>query len=184
MKLPFPLQPGEQVVLVTRRHWIYFWPRAIFFALAALLPVAALNAGIGFAGQLKGTGLTVALVVSAVWLLFWLVRLVFLKYRYDRDLWVITDQRVVDLVQRSPFDFHMSSTDLIRIQDVSVAINGLWQRMLDYGDLQCQTAGETMHFTFRGVPNPRNIASLVERESLRAKGYSGAPPVQGAPGSP
>jgi hypothetical protein len=180
VKLPFPLQPAEQVALVTRRHWIFFVPRFIGYALAGVVPVVALLVGLNAARQLAGTGLRVALIASAVWLLFWLFRIALLKYRYDRDLWIVTDQRVVDSVQRSPFDFHMSTTDLVRIQDTSVAIDGVLQRVLDYGNLQCQTAGEAMHFTFRGVPNPKQIAAIVERESLRAKGYA-PPPITDAP---
>jgi len=179
VKLPFPLQPGEQVALVTRRHWIFFVPRFVADALAGIVPVAALLIGFAAAGTLKGTALRIALIVCALWLLFWLFRIALLKYRYDRDLWAVTDQRVVDVVQRSPFDFHMASTDLVRIQDMAIAIDGVFQRMLDYGDIECQTAGEAMHFTFRGVPNPKAIAAVVERESLRAKGY-GPPPQQDA----
>src|SRR5438105_15843750 len=98
VKLPFPLQDGERVILLTRRHWLYFVPRFIGYALAAIVPVVALLLGLAAAGQLHGTGLKAALVACAVWVLFWIVRVAVLKYRYDHDIWVVTNLRMVDYV--------------------------------------------------------------------------------------
>lgn len=172
MKLPFPMQPDEQVVLVTHRHWIFFVPRFIAYALAALLPAGALLLLLRLTGNFHGTAAKVALLVCAVWLLLWLVRLWLLKFRYDRDLWVITNHRVVDLVATSPLNFHMSTAALTQIEDISTSIDGLFQSAFNFGDLQCQTAGEVGHFTFRGVPDPRRIAAVLEHEMLIAKGKS------------
>ena len=180
MKLPFPLQPDERVVLITRRHWRFFVPRFVGYALAALLPPLALLIALRLAGQLKGTGLRVALLLAAVWLLFWLARIALHKYRYDHDLWVVTNRRVVDLVASNPFNFHMSSADLVELEDITTSIDGPLQSLFNYGNLECQTAGERGHFRFEGVPHPREIAAVVERESLQAKGHT-APPLRDAP---
>jgi hypothetical protein len=172
VKLPFELLPGEQVVLVTRRHWLFFVPRFAGYALVGIVPVIALLLGLSATKHLKGTPLSVALIVSALWFFFWLLRIVLLKYRYDNDLWAVTDRRVVDVVKPTPLRFHMSSADLAELEDVSTSREGLLQSLFDYGNLECQTAGEVRHFTFRGVPNPRAIAAVVERESLAAKAAS------------
>jgi hypothetical protein len=37
--LPFPLQDGERVLKICRRHWIYFWPMLIGMFLAAVVPL-------------------------------------------------------------------------------------------------------------------------------------------------
>ncbi len=42
MKLPFPLQETEKVLVVCRRHWIYLYPRLVLQILIAILPVLAL----------------------------------------------------------------------------------------------------------------------------------------------
>ncbi len=173
MKLPFPLQDGEALILLTRRHWLYFVPKFLAEALAALVPVAALLIVLGTAGRLHGTLLGVALLLSAVWLGFWLFRIGLNKYRYDRDLWAITNRRVVDVVARSPVNFHMAAADLVQLQDVSIERNGVLASLFDYGDILCQTAGELPHFSFRGVPDPRRIGAVLEREALAAKGNRG-----------
>ena len=41
--LPFPLQDGERVIKVCRRHWIYLWPRLIGMVLAAVVPTLLLG---------------------------------------------------------------------------------------------------------------------------------------------
>jgi hypothetical protein len=170
VKIPFPLQDDEQVVLVTRRHWLYFFPALAGDVLAAAVPVAVLLWLLKASGHFKDTPLRIAIVASVIWLLFWLSRIGLLKYRYDRDLWVVTNRRVVDVVAPNPFRFHMSSADLVQIQDITVGRDGVWESMFDFGDIQCQTAGEDQHFSFRDVPNPRHIGAVVERESLEAKG--------------
>ncbi len=170
MKLPFPLQPDERVVLVTHRHWVFFVPRFIAYALAALVPAGALLLLLRLAGKFHDTTARLALLVCLVWLLFWLARLWLLKFRYDRDLWVITNHRVVDLVASSPVSFHMSTAALPEIEDISTSIDGVLQSLFNFGNLECQTAGEVRHFTFRGVPDPRRIAAVLEHEMLLAKG--------------
>ena len=75
----------------------------------------------------------------------------------------------------NPFRFHMSSADLVQVQDITVGRDGVWESMFDFGDSQCQTAGEDQHFSFRDVPNPRQIGAVVERESLEAKGQRPKP---------
>jgi hypothetical protein len=169
VKLPFELLPNEQVVLITRRHWRFFVPRFVAYALVGLLPPIALLWALSASGHLKGLTLTVALVAGGAWLLLWIGRIGLLKYRYDNDIWAVTDQRVVDVDKPTPVRFHMSAAALVELEDITTSRNGILQTMLDYGNLECQTAGEREHFSFRGVPNPRAIAADVERESLAAK---------------
>lgn len=170
MKLPFPLQPGEQIVLVARRHWMAFVPRFVAKVLAALLPAAVVIALVQAAGHLAGTTLKVVLVAVALWLLYWLVRLVVLQYRYSHDLWVVSDHRIIDLYRSSPVHFKMSTADLVEVEDISTSINGVLASLFDYGDIECQTAGEVRHFVFAQVPHPKQIAALIQEEATAAKG--------------
>lgn len=175
MPLPFPLQPGEQVVLVSRRHWWFFVPRFVGHVLAALVPPIALVVLLRLAGAFHGTGRNVALIVIALWLLYWLVRCLLLWYRYQNDLWMVSDFRIVDLYRGWPWRFNMSSADLRNVEDTTVLIDGMLATALDFGDIFCQTAGQTQRFSFRGVPHPREIAALVEREATAAHEGGHAP---------
>jgi Zn-dependent protease with chaperone function len=170
MPLPFPLQSGEAVVLLARRHWIYFVPRFVADVLALALPPLLLGLLLRAAGGWHGTGRSLFALVALLWLLWWLLQIALLWYRYQNDLWLISDLRIVDLERRWPWRFRMSSADLRNVEDVTVTINGMLPTALDYGDIACQTAGEVQRFTFRGVPHPREIAALVEREAATAHG--------------
>ena len=113
MKLPFPLQESEKVLLVCRRHWLFLYPGLALRFVAALVPVLALVLLLRAAGAFDGIGLKIALVISAVWLSFWAVNIFLFKYRYDNDLWTITDQRIVDSVRSNPLALKMLAADLI-----------------------------------------------------------------------
>jgi len=167
MGLPFPLQPDEQIVLLTRRHWVFFVPRFLAFTIAFCLAPAALLA-LASASLVHGRVLALIALIALLWCLFWLARVLLLWFRYQNDLWMVSDQRIVDLVRPWPWSLRLASADLRNVEDTTVEINGLFATLLDFGDISCQTAGEQQRFTFRGVPHPRAIASLVEREARAA----------------
>lgn len=169
VQLPFPLEQNESVLLLTRRHWLAFWPRFI-----AILLIAALPAGFGLGllahgGLLHGSSGRVYAGLAAVWFGFWFIRMALLKYRYDRDIWVITNRRVVDAYASAPFHFMMSAAPLETIQDISTRVDGLGATVFGYGDIECQTAGETRRFVFRQVPHPRAVATQLQEVCLRAQ---------------
>jgi len=164
MKLPFPLQGGEEVLTLARRHWLYFYPRLVAEAIVALVPVGVLWWAMA---RLDWTDNALprltAVVVSGAWLAYWAIRLYFLKYRYDNDVWVVTNQRIVDSVKNNWFHLQMSTADLIDIEDMSVVRSGVLGTLFDFGDINCQTAGTVPKFAFRGVPRPREVQALVDR---------------------
>ena len=92
MKLPFPLQETEKVLVMCRRHWIYLYPRLVLQVLIAVLPVLALYLVLRWADALDGLAAKVAVVVAVVWLAVWAVKIILVKYQYDNDLWTITDR--------------------------------------------------------------------------------------------
>ena len=84
---------------------------------------------------------SVETIIVAIYLLFFLMRLVFIWYRYHHDYWVVTNQRVIDIKRNHPLNMLVSTADLVNIQDMTIRRNGLLKTMLDYGDVVCQTAG-------------------------------------------
>ena len=160
--LPFELQATESVLLLARRHWFYFSLRmAIAIGAGALGAVAAalfVNASFGF----DGTAGRVAMAVIALWVAYWAVRAYFTWYRYQNDIWVVTDQRLVDSIKRHWFHHQMASADLVDVEDIQVVRAGLFQTMLDFGDVRCQTAGEVPNFVLAGVPAPSQVMATID----------------------
>lgn len=181
MKLPFPLQQSETVLTVQRRHWLFLYPRLLILAGITLVPVAALWWALWAADAADGVARTAALIASGIWVLYWGIRTVLLKYRYDNDIWVVTNQRLIDSVRTTPFSLRMSTADLVDIVDTSVNRSGLLRTLFDYGDIECETAGERHDFSLNAVPHPREVHALIDRERDRErKSALGAP----APPSP
>jgi hypothetical protein len=164
MKLPFPLQEGEQLVALARRHWLYVYPKLVAGAIVALVPVGVVWWGMA---RLDWTGHAlprlIAVVATGTWLAYWAIRVYLVKYRYDNDIWVVTNQRVIDSVKNNWFHLQMSTADLVDIEDMSVIRSGVLGTLFDFGDINCQTAGTVPKFSFRGIPQPREVQALVDR---------------------
>jgi hypothetical protein len=165
--LPFPLQDGEHVLKLCRRHWIFLWPRIIAFGVAALLPVI-LAIVLGAGGPGDGTWRYLWVLIAA-WVVYWVVRAGLTWYRYHHDIWVITNQRLIDSHRNNPFDLRIATADLVNVQDMSVHRQGVLRTLLDYGDIVCQTAAEMEEFTLSGIPDPRDTQALVDKERDRER---------------
>ncbi len=166
--LPFELQDGESILQLCRRHWIYLWPTIVIMAIATLVPVI-LGAILINKANLDGTAAKIVWVILALYVAYWAIRMFLNWYRYNNDIWVITNQRVIDSTKRHPFSLRISTADLVNIQDMSVVRSGILKTMLDYGDIVCQTAAEHQDFRLSGIPDPRATQALVDRERDRER---------------
>jgi hypothetical protein len=170
--LPFKLQGGEQVIKVCRRHWWFLWPRTILWVLFAIVPVGVIWWALGATDLDDNVG-QFFWIVSLVWIGFWVIRLLLNWYQYTRDVWVITNQRIVDSTQPTPFRHNMSTADLVNIQDMTIEKEGIFATMLNFGDVICQTAGAGNQFRISKVPAPDEVQHLVDQERDRErKSYS------------
>ena len=176
LNLPFTLQNDENVLLLARRHWLYFSLRLALSVLVLVLGLGvgvwAINAAGGFDGAL-GTG---AVIVTLLWTVFWGLRAYFQWYRYKNDLWAVTNQRLVDSTKKHWFHHEMASADLVDVEDIRVAKAGIFPTAFNFGDVRCQTAGEVPNFVMGGVPNPTGTLAIVDaardaaRRALRGAG--------------
>lgn len=160
MALPIDLQRDEKIIKVVRRHPIFFVTRLFLVGLGGLVPVIFL---LILAFSTKDAIRVISLVAAALWALGWLVVTFFTWYRYQNDLWIISNQRLVDSLKINPFNHRLSSTDLINVEDMSVTKKGILPTVFNFGDLRCQTAGTEENFILSGIPNPSNILALVDR---------------------
>lgn len=169
MKLPFELQRGEIVLLTTHRHPMFIYPKLVGMALLAIIPIALFTWLFGWAFGLDGKkGLIVALI-DVAWAIFWLVRGYFTWYRYEHDIWVVTNQRIIDSIKNNWFHHHMASADLINVQDMSVERSGVLGTSFNFGNVTCETAGETPRFTLHGIPAPSRILELIDSSRDEAR---------------
>lgn len=172
--LPFTLQDDEVVIQVSRKHWWFLWPVLGLMAAAAIIPVIVFWWVFGVVGADSGIGSQVRWGIVVLWLGYWGVRMFLNWYRYNHDIWVITNQRLVDSLKSNPFNLKVSSADLVNVQDISVERAGILRTWLDFGDIVCQTSSTREVFRLGGLPNPRATQALIDqerdRERLRFRG--------------
>jgi uncharacterized membrane protein YdbT with pleckstrin-like domain len=171
VKLPFPLQDKERVLTLVRRHWITFWPFTIWLALVAIIPPIILAWALAATDNFDGVARNIFWIVALVWIVFWGIKALLNWYRYNHDIWVVTNQRLVDSYRKNPFSHQLSSADLVNIQDLTVQRNGILQTAFKFGDIHCETAGGngSKEFLLSDVPNPEQLQLLVDRERDRER---------------
>lgn len=171
MKLPFIPQAGEQVIIMCRRHPLYAYPKLTAMALTGLVPAIALI--------ILSTAFW-ALLIAALWAMFWAGQLYLTWFRYQNDLWFITTQRVVDSSRRHWFHHRMASTGLLDVEDITIERSGILQTIFNYGNVRLQTAGEQPNFILSGIPRPADILGTIDgaRDQARRELVArGAPPL-------
>jgi len=88
------------------------------------------------------------------------------------DVYIITDERVIDIEFRNLLDKKFAEAKISMIQDVSSRVAGISQTMFNYGDVRVQTAAEIPELCFEKVSNPDKVIKVLqmmrEEEELEA----------------
>ena len=158
------LQENERVEFILRRHWIVFVlnllvPLVLVLAyglIAQVLIVAFPNIT---HAPYSNLGL---LVTSAVMLFAWLLMLAtWIDFYFD--VWIVTNQRLVDIDQIGLFNRKTAELNYRHMQDVSVYQQGFLQTTFNYGSINIQSAGTVVKFNFDKAANPHEIeAKMLE----------------------
>lgn len=156
-------KPYEHPVYELRRHPFIFLKIILIFALLAGLPVLlffAINAA--FPGLLtSATWFPFLLFAASVYYLsIWLFFLTEFT-DYYLDVWIVTNDRVVNTEQHGLFGRTVAELDLYKIQDVTSDVRGMLATFLNYGNVHVQTAGQKERFVFEEVPNPHEIRKRI-----------------------
>ena len=100
------------------------------------------------------------LVISSYFLFVWLLFFhAFIDYYLD--VWIVTNQRIINIEQRGLFSRTVSEQKLYRVQDITSEVHGFFPTLVHYGDVFIQTAGEETRFVFKQVPHPYDIRKVI-----------------------
>lgn len=163
--------PEEYVLLLLRRHVITNVPWILAAVVMAVAPVVAGEVFV----ILKLLPENVALVATLMWYLLTLGFVIenFLSWYFN--VYIVTDERIVDIDFYSLIYKEISDTKLERIQDITVVQGGVVRALFNFGTIYIQTAGEKREFDFEDVPNPQVVAKflnemLLEEEREKMEG--------------
>lgn len=157
---------NEVIISVIHRHWFsvvlhYMIVIVILFiqvVSVALLPLFSETIGVDFSLDLFWLGqiiiITFLVLYGAfIWIDYWL------------DVWVVTNQRIINIEQKGLFARNISELHFQSVQDVTSKVHGLIPTLLNYGDVEVQTAAEKGRFLFRNIPDPYKVrAMLIEKQ--------------------
>ncbi len=161
----------EEVEIFLYSHWIIMALKTVFYFLIGLIPVVPL---LVFSKEIMSYGL---LGVAAFFLIaYWMILLSMYFYEvmiYLLDTWIVTGERILDIVQKGFFFRTTSELDLTKVQDISVLTSGFIQTVFDFGDVEIQSAGAQNKFRFRQVAHPNVVKDRIMRLATEAKQRAG-----------
>jgi uncharacterized membrane protein YdbT with pleckstrin-like domain len=166
-RLFFPKKSYEKVIFLLRRHWIIFIGTTLFYVLLGLIPLGfyfffLYNYPEPLSQFLTNNKLfpIIIIAVSIYYLSIWLFYLTSFV-NYYLDLWVVTNDRAMNIVQNGLFSRTVSELDLYKIQDATSEVKGFFPTIFNYGDVYVQTAGKVGRFVFEQVPNPNEVREKI-----------------------
>lgn len=148
----------ETVKHVVRRHPIvFFWPllQATLALAIAIVVLVYFDFGLVF------------YIAAGVAVLFDLSTLLKANFLYQNSFCLITNQRVINVDQRSFFDRQITETDFSKIQDVSNTTSGMIGTTFNIGEITIQTAGTMNQLVIKKIPDPYQVQQEITKNIRR-----------------
>lgn len=179
------LLPDEKIILLLRRHWLALDLSFFGVFLIGLLPFLVAIFFISWQPTLLpflSSFFSFETYQPLFWyfsLLFWLLVWcygVFIWLDWYLDVWILTDQRLIDVDQKGFFDRRILICSLDRVQNVNSKVGGLLPTIFKYGTLEIKTADQTDWLVFKEIPFPNEVQAKMlqaHRDYLENLGRAG-----------
>ncbi len=152
------LRSGEKVDIVLRRHWIAFAFLGIYAAGGVLFTIVLFS--------VLGSSAAIYLMVTIFWMYYSLF-LYISWLNYELDVFILTNNRIVCIEQKTFLNRAVGETTLDKVQEVSIETKWLLANLFDFGTLKILTSGSSPSFDMTFSPHPmrssRYINNLVDR---------------------
>lgn len=112
------------------------------------------------------------LPIAFVFFVFSIIGGFYTFFTWERDKFVITDQRIVDIEQKTLFIKRQKEAFLGKIQDVSFETNGFWGSLFNYGNVNIQTASDTslnLNDVYRPELVQKIVLDLIKEEDVESE---------------
>lgn len=146
-------RPNEKIIFVLRRHPIIFL-RGFFQIMAVLIIVGIII----YLGLNFNTFLIIilgCLICFAIIIYHW--------YLWYNDIYLLTDQRLIDVDQKSLFTRVISETSLDQIQDVTAEVSGPLETFFRFGKVIIQTAGAEQNIIIELISRPNEVREQISQ---------------------
>jgi len=170
------LRDGERKIFETRAHWVtILGPFIVMLLAAALLALSFI-----FTRETSGFSLVIHGICGAL-LAVAMIHFGYREWFRRRDIWAVTNLRVVD--EKGILRHYSKESPLDKINNLSYD-QTLLGRLMNYGDVEIQTAAEDGATTYRKVARPKQLKETIahardeygrELERIHSDGGEGLP---------
>lgn len=154
---------SEEIHLFMRQHVITNIPWIVFSVILVLLPPLFspfIGSVFPLASALPGQAIFV-LVLFYYIIVSGFIITSFINWYFN--VYIVTNERVVDVDFVNIIYKEVSATRLNLIQDVTTKTGGVIGAFFDFGDVFVQTAGAETNFDFHRVPHPQEVGRQIEQ---------------------
>lgn len=153
---------GEKIILVLHRHWFDILKQFAFVLAMLLLFFGAYFLYFYFFGtpadqEIKNL---ISFLENFFFIFMWMTFFI-IWVDYYLDVWIVTDQRIINIEQKGLFSRVVSELEMENIQDITTEVKGIIPTFLNYGNLYVQTAAEMERFLFRNIPDPYSVKGII-----------------------
>lgn len=142
----------EKVIFVQKRHpWVLSKPG--FIGIAIILALVISFFFFGF------SRMTSYLIFAAV--AFFILYGLYLRFLYNNYLYILTNQRLIIIEQNGLFSRKITESELDKIQNVTIEVNGLMRTLLNFGNIKITTAGIDPVMFLSNVESPYEIQQKI-----------------------
>ncbi|OGH15970.1 MAG: hypothetical protein A3C30_04000 [Candidatus Levybacteria bacterium RIFCSPHIGHO2_02_FULL_40_18] len=163
IKSKFLTLPGEELILVQRKHWSIFVFPSLFAVAIVLLSFIIFLVLYPFFPSL------LPLIIIAFSLIFIFTFTMVLKSIVDWyfNLYIVTNRKITEVAYRPLSARHVNEVllDQVRCTEIDTRIEGIINELLDVGDVIITFDRPThqVEFVFTSIPNPKKIESHLHR---------------------
>lgn len=149
---------GEQVVLFMRQHPIVNLPWVIVAVFLLTLPSV-----FSFFPPYTMLPASYQFVVTLGWYTFAFGYSLAKLMGWFFNIYIVTDERIVDVDFKNIFFRKISTAKIDEIQDINVQSSGAFETFFGYGSIFIQTAAEVPEFEFLAVPYPDKVGKILNQ---------------------
>lgn len=158
----FPSQHSEEkVFLLLRRHWITYGIFPALFILMSVPLIIVIVLLINSTEPISPILINALYTAIPAYVLIMVGLMLYGFVDYYLDVYIVTNERIVEISQDGFFKRKISELHLRQVQDVSASETGAFSTLFHYGEILIQTAGEQKNFTFRSIPHPYAVSKKI-----------------------
>lgn len=156
-------KPYEKIEYLLHRHPITFIHIVFLFLILMAMPAGVYFLITSLYPLLLDNQIYFCLAVLFASVYYLSIYLFFYGYFLDfyLDMWVVTNDRIIDIVQNGLFSRTVSELDLYRVQDVTVDVKGIFATLFNYGNVTVKTASDNVDIIFRNISDPNDVRQAL-----------------------